>query len=73
MPRLGNGAAAAEAAPAAGGAVTFMLVEQAEKVDAAAEKAAKVAALAKARPDLRLGPTGQTYKEAWKQRHRKSK
>jgi len=37
------------------------------------KKAAAVAALARARPDLRLGPTGQTYKEAWKQRHKKSK
>ena len=31
------------------------------------------AALAKAHPELRVGPTGQTYKEAWKQRHRKKK
>ena len=43
------------------------------KSDPEEEKAKKIAALAKAHPELRIGPTGQTYKEAWKQRHGKAK
>lgn len=72
VPRLGHGPAAAEAAPP-GSAATFVLAEAPARVDEAAEKAAALARMAKARPDLRLGPTGQTYKEAWKQRHKKGK
>ena len=50
-----------------------MLVELPPKLSKVEEKALKIAELAKARPDLRIGPTGQSYKEAWKQRHHKSK
>ena len=54
-------------------AVTYALVEAAPpaaKLEAEA-KAAKIAAVAKAHPELRLGPTGQTFNEAWQARHRK--
>ena len=54
-------------------ALTYVLVEVAPKLSKADEKALKIAELAKARPDLRIGPTGQSYKEAWKQRHKKGK
>ena len=53
--------------------VTFVLIEPPPKVNAEQQKAERIAALAKAHPELRIGPTGQTYKEAWKQRHRKGK
>ena len=53
--------------------VTYALFEPPPKVDEAEKKAAAIAAIAKAHPELRMGPTGQTYKEAWKQRHKKAK
>lgn len=59
--------------PAGEDAVTYIFVELPPKMDAEAKKKLAVAALAKAHPELRVGPTGQTYKEAWKQRHRKKK
>jgi 25S rRNA (uracil2634-N3)-methyltransferase len=62
-----------EPASPAKDAVTFVLVEPPPKIDAEQQKAKAIAALAKAHPELRIGPTGQTYKEAWKQRHRKAK
>ena len=53
--------------------VTYVLVEPPPKVDEEARRAAAVAAVAKKHPELRLSASGQTYKEAWKQRHRKGK
>ena len=53
--------------------VTYAFFEPPPKVDEAEKKAAAIAAVAKAHPELRMGPTGQTYKEAWKQRHKKGK
>ena len=58
-----------EAPEPAGDAVTYVLVEVPPKVSKEELKAQAVAKLAKERPDLRIGPTGQSYKEAWKQRH----
>lgn len=57
-------------APCARDARTYVLVEMAPKLSKEEEKAIAVAKLAKERPDLRIGPTGQSYKEAWKQRHK---
>ena len=54
-------------------AVTYVFTQPPPKVDPEQQKALAHAALAKAHPELRLGPTGQTYKEAWRQRHKKSK
>lgn len=54
-------------------AVTYALVvasPPAAKLEAEA-KSAKIAAVAKAHPELRLGPTGQTFNEAWQARHKK--
>ena len=62
-----------EATGGVDGAVTYILIEPPPKIDPEEEKAKKIAALAKAHPELRIGPTGQTYKEAWKQRHGKAK
>ena len=53
--------------------MTYAFFEPPPKVDEAEKKAAAIAAVAKAHPELRMGPTGQTYKEAWKQRHKKGK
>jgi len=60
------------AAPAASArdAVTYVLVEVPPKVSKEEAQEMAVAKLRKERPDLRIGPTGQSYKEAWKQRHR---
>ena len=54
-------------------AVTYVLAVPPRHVTEAEEKTAKIAAAAKAHAGLRLGPTGQSYTEAWKQRHQKSK
>jgi hypothetical protein len=54
-------------------AVTYALVvasPPAAKLEAEA-KSAKITAVAKAHPELRLGPTGQTFNEAWQARHKK--
>ena len=51
--------------------MTYALWEPPLKPDEAAVKAAKVAAIAKAHPELKIGPTGQTFNEAWQMRHRK--
>jgi hypothetical protein len=59
--------------PGCENAVTYAFHEPPPQLDEAEKKAQKIAAIAKARPELRLGPTGQTYKEAWKQRHKKGK
>ena len=58
---------------AAADAVTYVFVELPPKVSKEEKKALAIAKLAKERPDLRLGPTGESYKEAWRQRHRKKK
>jgi hypothetical protein len=58
--------------PPPGEAVTYVFTELPPKVDKESEKALAIAKLAKAHPELRIGPTGQTYKEAWKQRHSKA-
>ena len=57
--------------PPGGASMTYILFEPPQKLTAEEEKAKLVAALRKAHPELRIGPTGQTYKEAWKQRHSK--
>ena len=54
-------------------AVTYVLVEVPPKVSKEEAQEIAVAKLRKERPDLRIGPTGQSYKEAWKQRHRNKK
>lgn len=60
-------------AAAAASAMVYVLFEPPAKVDPEEVKAAQVAAMRKAHPELRIGPTGQTYKEAWKQRQSKFK
>lgn len=54
-------------------AKTYSFVEPPTKLTVEEKKAKAVAMLRKAHPELRIGPTGQTYKEAWKQRHGKHK
>jgi len=58
-------------APPGTAAMTYCFFEQAPKLTADDVKAEAIAKLRKAHPELRIGPTGQTYKEAWKQRHGK--